>query len=96
MESTYWLHKVSPGCKLCYAERLSKRLNRMGVLKYANEFDISFHEDALEIPLHWKRSRLIFVNSMSDLFHEHVARTIRSGRLYSDETSRLAPVSTAH
>jgi protein gp37 len=64
--------KISPGCKLCYAERLSKRLNAMGVQKYANEFAINLHEDTLEVPLHWKRPRLIFVNSMSDLFHEHV------------------------
>ena len=64
--------KISPGCKLCYAERLSKRLNAMGVRKYANEFGISLHEDTFEVPLHWKRPRLVFVNSMSDLFHEHV------------------------
>jgi len=64
--------KVSPGCKFCYAERLSRRLHAMGMHKYANEFRITLHEDALGIPLKWKKPRLIFVNSMSDLFHERV------------------------
>ena len=64
--------KVSPGCKHCYAERLAKRLQAMGVKKYANGFKVTLHEDALEIPLRWKHPRIIFVNSMSDLFHEEV------------------------
>ena len=64
--------KVSPGCKHCYAERLAKRLQAMGVKKYANGFKVTLHEDALEIPLRWKQPRIIFVNSMSDLFHEEV------------------------
>jgi len=62
--------KVSPGCKFCYAERLSKRLNAMGVKKYANAFEVTLHENVLDLPLQWKRPRLIFVDSMSDLFHE--------------------------
>jgi protein gp37 len=64
--------KVSPGCKYCYAERMSKRLKAMGLSKYSNEFRLTLHEDVLELPLTWKRPRLIFVNSMSDLFHEKV------------------------
>jgi protein gp37 len=64
--------KVSPGCKNCYAERLSKRLHAMGVEKYTNGFDLTLHENTLEIPLHWKKPKKIFVNSMSDLFHKEV------------------------
>ena len=62
--------KVSPGCKNCYAERLSKRLQKMGTPKYEQGFQFSLHHDALELPLKWRRPRRIFVNSMSDLFHE--------------------------
>ena len=65
-------NKVSPGCKNCYAERMSKRLKSMGLSKYRNEFEITLHEDVLEMPLSWSKPRLIFVNSMSDLFHEQV------------------------
>lgn len=64
--------KVSPGCKNCYAERMSKRLRAMGVEKYANEFSLTLHDSVLEAPFSWKKPRLIFVNSMSDLFHEEV------------------------
>lgn len=64
--------KISPGCKHCYAERMSKRLKVMGIKKYVNGFEITLHEDALEIPLTWKKPKIIFVNSMSDLFHEGV------------------------
>lgn len=64
--------KVSPGCKHCYAERFSKRLHAMGVEKYANGFKVTLHPDTLEAPLSWKSSRMVFVNSMSDLFHEEV------------------------
>lgn len=64
--------KISPGCKNCYAERMSKRLMAMGVEKYANGFQVTLHKDALSIPLTWKKPQIIFVNSMSDLFHEEV------------------------
>ena len=64
--------KVSPGCTHCYAERLSKRLKAMGLEEYKNGFQLTLHEDTLESPLSWKKPRLIFVNSMSDLFHEQV------------------------
>ncbi len=62
--------KISPGCKHCYAERMSKRLKAMGLKKYSKEFEFAVHEDALETPLSWKKPTFIFVNSMSDLFHE--------------------------
>ena len=62
--------KISPGCKNCYAEKLSKRLNAMGVKKYKNNFQFTEQPNNLELPLTWKKSKKIFVNSMSDLFHE--------------------------
>jgi protein gp37 len=62
--------KVSPGCKNCYAERLATRLQKMGNPKYRRGFRFTLHRKALELPLSWKRPRKIFVNSMSDLFHE--------------------------
>jgi protein gp37 len=62
--------KISPGCKHCYAERMSLRLQAMGSSNYENGFELTLHERMLEVPLRWKKPRLVFVNSMSDLFHE--------------------------
>lgn len=64
--------KVSSGCKHCYAERMAMRLQSMGQYNYRNGFKITLHEQALNIPLSWKKPSMIFVNSMSDLFHEKV------------------------
>lgn len=64
--------KVSAGCKHCYAERMAKRLQAMGVARYQNAFRLTLHDDLVGLPLKWKQPRLIFVNSMSDLFHEDV------------------------
>jgi protein gp37 len=64
--------KVSPGCKHCYAERMARRLQAMGQPNYRNGFKLTLHEHALELPLHWGQPQMIFVNSMSDLFHEEV------------------------
>ena len=64
--------KVSPGCKNCYAERLAARLHAMGNPRYRNGFEVTLHEDQLTLPLRWKQPKKIFVNSMSDLFHEEV------------------------
>lgn len=64
--------KVSPGCKNCYAERLAARLKAMGNPRYSNGFDLTLHHDQLTLPLRWKQPKKIFVNSMSDLFHEEV------------------------
>lgn len=61
--------KVSPGCKHCYAERLAHRLHAMGSKSYRNGFQLTLHEEALQIPLKWRKPQLVFVNSMSDLFH---------------------------
>lgn len=65
-------NKVSPGCKNCYAERMAKRLKAMGQSKYRNGFALTLHEDSLEEPLKWTKPQMIFVNSMSDLFHKDV------------------------
>jgi protein gp37 len=64
--------KLSAGCKFCYAEVMSKRLQAMGVDKYKNNFDITTHESELQIPYTWKKPKVVFVNSMSDLFHKDV------------------------
>lgn len=65
-------NKISPGCKNCYAALMSKRLKAMGVAKYANEFQLTLHESLLYEPLSWNTPRVVFVNSMSDMFHEDV------------------------
>lgn len=67
--------KISPGCKNCYAERMALRLRAMGQPNYVNGFALTLHEQALELPLTWKKPQMIFVNSMSDLFHHDVPET---------------------
>lgn len=64
--------KYSLGCQHCYAETMSRRLKAMGIKKYANEFQLTLHEDSLDEPKAWKNSHNIFVCSMSDLFHKDV------------------------
>src|SRR3990170_7820349 len=64
--------KISPGCKHCYAERMAMRLQAMGQPNYVNGFRLTLHEEVLELPLRWKKPQMIFVNSMSDLFHKQV------------------------
>lgn len=64
--------KISPGCAHCYAERMAKRLQAMGQKNYARGFEVALHPHCLELPLSWKKSQLIFVNSMSDLFIDEV------------------------
>jgi len=64
--------KISPGCKHCYAERMSRRLVAMGQPRYRNGFKVTLQPDVLELPLKWRLPRTIFVNSMSDLFHHDI------------------------
>lgn len=64
--------KISPGCKNCYAERMSLRLQAMGQPNYAKGFELATHQHVLELPLKWKAPKTIFVNSMSDLFQAGV------------------------
>jgi len=67
--------KVSAGCKNCYAERMSARLQAMGKPQYRNGFELTLQPQALKLPTTWSRPRVIFVNSMSDLFHKDVPLT---------------------
>ncbi len=98
--------KISDGCENCYAERMAKRLKAMGNIRYKKGFQLNLHPDVLEKPLHWKKPRLIFVNSMSDLFHEEIPnefiiKTFKvmekaSWHIYqilTKRTSRLAKIS---
>jgi len=64
--------KISTGCKFCYAEVMARRLKAMGQEKYINGFELTLHPDVLNEPYNWKKGRMIFVNSMSDLFHKDV------------------------
>jgi protein gp37 len=64
--------KVSAGCKHCYAERLAGRLQLMGNHRYRNGFRLTLHDDIVDLPKSWSTGRMIFVNSMSDLFHNDV------------------------
>ncbi len=65
-------HKISPGCKNCYAARLAPRLKAMGNPRYAKGFEVTLHHDLVTLPTKWVKPRRIFVNSMSDLFHDEV------------------------
>lgn len=64
--------KISRGCKNCYAERMAFRLQAMGQRRYRNGFKVTLQPDLLDLPDKWRASRVIFVNSMSDLFHDEV------------------------
>ena len=68
--------KISPGCQNCYAERMAKRLQAMGSKRYKNGFRVTIHEDLLDLPVKMTKPKMIFVNSMSDLFHEKIPGNI--------------------
>jgi protein gp37 len=75
--------KVSPGCKHCYAETMAKRLVAMGSPRYRDGFKVTLQDDLIDLPRRWRAPRTIFVNSMSDLFHdaiptEYIARVFRT------------------
>jgi protein gp37 len=65
-------NKISAGCKYCYAEVMARRLQAMGIEKYSGGFSLAIHDDALSIPYTWKSPKVVFVNSMSDLFHKEI------------------------
>ncbi|MBN9384193.1 MAG: phage Gp37/Gp68 family protein [Chitinophagaceae bacterium] len=65
-------NKISAGCKYCYAEIMANRLQAMGIEKYRDGFKLRTHEDSLNIPYTWKNPKVVFVNSMSDLFHKEI------------------------
>jgi protein gp37 len=73
--------RVSPGCDHCYALTMARRLKAMGAEKYQNDgdprtsgpgFGVTIHRDVLRLPYRWRQPRVVFVNSMSDLFHARV------------------------
>jgi protein gp37 len=64
--------KVSEGCRFCYAEAFAKRLQCMGVEKYRDGFKLTIHPETLQEPFKWRKPRVIFVNSMGDLFHKDI------------------------
>jgi len=64
--------KISSGCANCYAEVMTRRLKAMGLEKYKDGFNLAWHYEELRLPYTWKKPRMIFVNSMSDLFHENI------------------------
>jgi len=64
--------KISAGCKYCYAEVMARRLQAMGIEKYKDGFELRVHEDSLHVPYTWSKSKIVFVNSMSDLFHKDI------------------------
>lgn len=65
--------KISAGCKYCYAEVMSRRLHAMGIEKYKDGFKVREHEDSLSTPYEWRKPKIVFVNSMSDLFHPEIS-----------------------
>lgn len=75
--------KISPGCANCYAATMSKRLKGMGQEKYKNEFIYTEHPKYLDEPTKWKKPRMIFVNSMSDLFHKNATKDFLDNVFYT-------------
>ena len=65
-------NKISAGCKNCYAARMALRLQAMGSSRYSKGFDLTLHDDVIDLPKTWKKGKTIFVNSMSDLFYQDV------------------------
>lgn len=82
--------KISPGCAHCYAEVMTRRLNSMGMKKYANGFHITPHYECLKEPLEWRKPHTIFVCSMSDLFHKDVPFE------FIDEVLRIIQLTPQH
>ncbi|GAB3666239.1 phage Gp37/Gp68 family protein [Echinicola sediminis] len=89
--------KVSAGCKFCYAEVMSKRLQAMGLEKYQDGFKkVRVHPSTLADPYEWKGSKMVFVNSMSDLFHPDVPTNfiIDVFKVMNDNSSHIFQVLT--
>jgi len=82
--------KISLGCENCYAERMARRLQAMGLPNYRNGFKLTCHPHLINAPLFWKKSKKVFVNSMSDLFHEDVPTA------FIQEVFRIMSLSSMH
>lgn len=63
---------ISDGCKNCYALKMANRLKAMGNKRYQNGFTVTLHPDLLAEPMKWSKPRMVFVNSMGDMFHESI------------------------
>lgn len=81
--------KISSGCLHCYAERMAKRLHAMGQPNYRNGFKVTCHPDTLGLPLKWRKPQMIFVNSMSDLFHRDVPTAFIDEIFFTMNEARL-------
>jgi hypothetical protein len=97
--------QVSDGCDRCYALTLAKRLKAAGNSRYQRDgnprtsgvgFGLTLHHDKLEEPLRWRRPRLIFVNSMSDLFHGDVPDGFVAAVFANHGSSRATQVPDPH
>jgi protein gp37 len=88
--------KISAGCKFCYAEVMTRRLQAMGIEKYKDGFQIKEHPDQLNIPYTWKHPKVVFVNSMSDLFHKDISLEFiqRVFRVMNDNPNHVFQVLT--
>ena len=75
--------KISPGCQHCYAERMARRLQAMGHPNYETGFKPAYHPESLDKPLSLKKPQMIFVNSMSDLFHKCVPQIISLRQVFN-------------
>jgi protein gp37 len=80
--------KISSGCAHCYAERMAVRLQAIGHPNYVNGFEVTAHEQMLDLPIKWRKPQMVFVNSMGDLFHEKVPESFI---LSVFNTMRMAP-----
>lgn len=86
--------KISPGCKFCYAERMAMRLKAMRQPRYRDGFKVTLQDDLVELPLRWREPRMIFVNSMSDMFHrdipvEFIQRCFETMRIAKQHTFQI-------
>jgi protein gp37 len=87
--------KISAGCDNCYAARFSERFRGVSGHPFENGFDLTIRPERLLQPLQWKRPRMVFVNSMSDLFHKEVPKEHISKVFDTDGEGRLAYISGA-
>ena len=88
--------KISPGCKHCYAETFAERFRGVKGHPYEQGFDMRLVPEKLAEPLRWRTPKMIFVNSMSDLFHDNVARRLHRCRGTSDGCRQLAYIPNTH
>ena len=92
--------KISPGCDHCYAERFSERFRGTPGHPFERGFDLMLRPERLDQPLRWSAPRMIFVNSMSDLFHKEIPKdfvervfdTMEAASWHTFQVQRSAPL----